>query len=290
MENVNDKAKSKDEKKLQKELLALFLSILLYSKKINPLLMGYRQNRELIKSKINQLYLMYSKDGKLDMTSKDINKNVQQLKPIFQQVVQNLTLLEDNELKNLLTKVYKESYYKTSYILATGLAFTLKKITNKQINKVVNEKIDRKSAFTRNKINKTKFVNKLIKDIKFNLRKDKPMEDMFSTIDKDFNIGVFYSHRLIENQLTIDFEKAQLEAYEKAGIKEVEYCAVLDDKTTKLCESLDGNIYPIDEAPIPVVDTHINCRSQLIPIIPDWKENSNCPSWEQYQVMNEINK
>lgn len=249
--------------------------------------MGYRQNRELIKSKINQLYLMYSKDGKLDMTSKEINKNMKQLKPIFKQVVQNLTLLEDNELKNLLTKVYKESYYKTSYILATGLNFNLIKLTDKQINKVVNEKIDRKSAFERNKINKTKFINKMIKDIKYNLQKDKPMEQMFNTIDKDFDTGVFYSHRLIENQLTIDFEQAQLQAYENAGIEEVEYCAVLDNKTTKLCESLDGNIYSINEAPVPVLDTHINCRSTLIPYGTDWKK-SNSQTWEEYQTENQI--
>lgn len=288
MENVKDKTKSKDDKKLQKEMLALFLSILAYSKKINPLLMGFKQNRDLIKSKINQLYLMYSKDGKLGMTNKEINKNLQQLKPIFKQVVSNLTLLEDNQLKELLSKVYKESYYKTSFILAQGLVFTLKKITDKQINKVINEKIDRKSAFTRNKINKTKFVNQLIKDIKFNLQKDAPMEDMFSTIDKDFNTGVFYSHRLIENQLTIDFEQAQIEAYKNAGIEQVEYCAVLDNKTTALCGSLDGNIYPIDEAPIPVLDTHVNCRSTLIPYESNWKENSNAPTWELYQTENQI--
>ncbi|AKA71965.1 minor capsid protein [Clostridium scatologenes] len=287
MENVKDKNKSKDEKKLQKEILALFLSILAYSKKINPLLLGFKQNRDLVKNKINQLYLLYSKDGKLNMTNNEINKNLQQLKPIFKQVTQNLTLIEDNQLKELLTKVYKESYYKTSYILATGLAFSLKRITDKQVNKVINEKIDRKSAFTRNKINKTKFVNKLIKDIKYNLQKDTSMEKMFSIIDKDFNTGVFYSHRLIENQLTINFEKAQLEAYEHAGVKEVEYCAVLDARTTKLCESLDGNIYPIDEAPIPVADTHINCRSTLIPYGTEWKKQ-NSLTWEEYQTENQI--
>ena len=287
MENVKDKTKSKDEKKLQKEMLALFLSILLYSKKINPLLMGFKQNRDLVKNKLNQLYLMYSHDGKLNMTNKEINKNLQQLKPIFKQVVQNLTTLEDNQLKELLTKVYKEGYYKTSYILSMGLAFTLKKINDKHINKVINEKIDRKSAFTRNKINKTKFINKMIKDIKYNLIKDKPIDQMFNTIDKDFDTGVFYSHRLIENQLTIDFEKAQLEAYENAGIEEVEYCAVLDNRTTKLCESLDGNIYPIDEAPIPVLDTHVNCRSTLIPYASNWKKSDSL-SWELYQAQNQI--
>lgn len=287
MKNVKDEPKSKDEKKLQKEMLALFLSILAYSKKINPLMLGFKQNRDLVKRKINQLYLMYSKDGKLNMTNKEINKNLQQLKPIFKQIVSNLTLIEDNQLKELLSKVYKDGYYKTSYILATGLAFTLKKINDKQINKVVNEKIDRKSAFTRNKINKTKFINKMIKDIKYNLQKDKPIDKMFNTIDKDFNIGVSYSHRLIENQLTIDFEKAQLEAYQNAGIEQVEYCAVLDNRTTKLCESLDGNIYPIDEAPIPVLDTHINCRSSLIPYETEWKEQ-NSLSWELYQAENQI--
>lgn len=37
------------------------------------------------------------------------------------------------------------------------------------------------------------------------------------------------------------------------------YSAVLDSRTTPLCRSLDGNIYPIGEGPYPPV--HFNCRS-----------------------------
>lgn len=43
------------------------------------------------------------------------------------------------------------------------------------------------------------------------------------------------------------------------------YVATLDSRTTPICQSLDGNTYPVGEGPIPPV--HMNCRSIRSPII-----------------------
>lgn len=43
------------------------------------------------------------------------------------------------------------------------------------------------------------------------------------------------------------------------------YVATLDSRTTPICSSLDGNIYPVGTGPIPPI--HINCRSLRVPVI-----------------------
>jgi SPP1 gp7 family putative phage head morphogenesis protein len=53
-------------------------------------------------------------------------------------------------------------------------------------------------------------------------------------------------------------------------IKGVEYVATLDDRTTVICMSLDGNIYPIGEGPRP--PQHWNCRSTTVPVVKSWEE------------------
>lgn len=49
----------------------------------------------------------------------------------------------------------------------------------------------------------------------------------------------------------------------------VQWVAVLDNKTSDICQSLDGTVFPVDEGPRP--PAHPNCRSQVVPIVKDWE-------------------
>lgn len=43
------------------------------------------------------------------------------------------------------------------------------------------------------------------------------------------------------------------------------YVATLDSQTTPICRSLDGDVYPVGEGPIPPI--HMNCRSIRVPVV-----------------------
>lgn len=48
-------------------------------------------------------------------------------------------------------------------------------------------------------------------------------------------------------------------------VKYYRYVATLDSKTTQLCRSLDGKVFPVGAGPVP--PRHINCRSTTVAII-----------------------
>lgn len=56
----------------------------------------------------------------------------------------------------------------------------------------------------------------------------------------------------------------------KDVIKGVLWVSTLDSRTTLLCASRDGNVYPPDTGPRP--PAHINCRSTTAPVLKSWKE------------------
>lgn len=63
------------------------------------------------------------------------------------------------------------------------------------------------------------------------------------------------------------------EAFAKANpniIRGVRYVATLDERTTPICTSLHGNVYPIGEGPRP--PQHYNCRSTITFITPSFRE------------------
>ncbi len=53
-------------------------------------------------------------------------------------------------------------------------------------------------------------------------------------------------------------------------IKGVQYVATLDGRTTTICASRDGNVYPVDSGPRP--PAHVGCRSSTTPVVKSWKE------------------
>jgi len=50
----------------------------------------------------------------------------------------------------------------------------------------------------------------------------------------------------------------------------VEYVATLDDRTTYICMSLHGNVYPVESGERP--PQHVNCRSTTVPVLKSWEE------------------
>jgi SPP1 gp7 family putative phage head morphogenesis protein len=51
----------------------------------------------------------------------------------------------------------------------------------------------------------------------------------------------------------------------KRIIKREQYVATLDSRTTPICQSIDGQVFPVGEGEIPPL--HVNCRSIRVPII-----------------------
>jgi SPP1 gp7 family putative phage head morphogenesis protein len=66
--------------------------------------------------------------------------------------------------------------------------------------------------------------------------------------------------------------KARQSVYENNEdvVKGVEIVATLDSRTSAICRSEDGNVYPVDSGPRPPF--HPNCRTTTIPVLKSWKE------------------
>lgn len=63
--------------------------------------------------------------------------------------------------------------------------------------------------------------------------------------------------------------QAYLDSYKKIGFEYVRFVSVLDGRTSKLCASLDGSIWEINDPAKRVPPLHPNCRSILVPVEKD---------------------
>jgi SPP1 gp7 family putative phage head morphogenesis protein len=65
---------------------------------------------------------------------------------------------------------------------------------------------------------------------------------------------------------------AREETYKANGdvIKGIQWVSTLDTRTTPICQSLDGTIFPVGEGRRP--PAHWGCRSTTVPVLKSWKE------------------
>ncbi|EJO43653.1 phage protein F-like domain protein [Acinetobacter baumannii IS-123] len=65
--------------------------------------------------------------------------------------------------------------------------------------------------------------------------------------------------------------QAYLDTFNKIGFEYVRFVSVLDGRTTKLCASLDGSVWEVNDPAKRVPPLHPNCRSILVPVEKDGK-------------------
>lgn len=66
--------------------------------------------------------------------------------------------------------------------------------------------------------------------------------------------------------------QAREETYDENDdvVKGVKWVSTLDSRTSNICKSLDGKVFPVDEGPRP--PAHFNCRSTTTPVLKSWEE------------------
>ena len=102
-----------------------------------------------------------------------------------------------------------------------------------------------------------KSVSQIIKAItgtKAAGRKDGALSTVINSIKRDVNTLV--------NHVT---NTVHIATYKALGKKKVKFVAVLDSRTSKQCQGLNGKVYDINK-PFPRPPLHYNCRSKVIPI------------------------
>lgn len=97
-------------------------------------------------------------------------------------------------------------------------------------------------------------------------------------------VGVSQSNakRLVMTEMANVFGQATADAYEANGVEEYEILATLDNRTSDICQNLDGQRFKVSEKRVGVnyPPFHPLCRTTTIPVISRFA-NSNSQRWSK---------
>ena len=109
-------------------------------------------------------------------------------------------------------------------------------------------------------------VNRIVAETRESLILHESYGQTAKRIQQALDIGRRSAEGISHNALHGAWQFAEREMYleNPEMVQEMRFVAQIDRKTTELCISLDGQIFPIKEAPLPPL--HFKCRSMLSPL------------------------
>lgn len=253
-----------------------------------------RAYRELNKE-IENIYKNYSNETGVDvkklkqlLTEKETSKVFKELKKAgFDQYIQDNYKSRITRLEQLKAQIYSQakkvydkeelinnecykdvltnSYYRTIYDtqMGTGYDFNFNTINKHLLDTVLNEKWSGKNYSQRIWGNTDILANSVSEIIGAGLLNGQSIARTSKLIRDRYNVSQYYAERLVRTESNHFHNEADAMAYEEMGIDKYVFVAVLDNRTSEMCQEQDNKVFDYKDREVGVnyPPLHPQCRS-----------------------------
>ena len=162
----------------------------------------------------------------------------------------------------------KDSYYKATFDLQqqTGLAYSFSNLPETEIKRLRGLKWTGEAYSDRIWSNTGALASSVKDELLVSLMTGRSVRDTSQAIAERFGVGENKARRLVRTESAFFHNQMELLSYEDADIEKYIFVAVLDKRTSRICQEHDNKVYDTDKA-VPGVNyppLHPWCRSTTI--------------------------
>ena len=193
----------------------------------------------------------------------------------LQNVAESVSMDLQNGFENVASAIYTDTYYRTAYETqrGVGVGYSFARVDETKVEKLLSIPwaSDGKNFSDRIWANKTQLISELqttfTRDIITGASPSKTIDDL----SKRMNVSKSNAARLVMTESAFFASAATKDSFNALGVEQYEISATLDSHTSAICQSLDGQVFPMNKykegetAP----PFHVNCRSTTIPYFDD---------------------
>lgn len=167
----------------------------------------------------------------------------------------------------------KDSYYKATFDLQqqTGLAYSFSDLPETEIKRLQGLKWTGEAYSDRIWSNTGALASSVKDELLVSLMTGRSVRDTSQAIAERFEVGKDKARRLVRTESAFFHNQMELLSYEDAEITKYKFVAVLDKRTSHICQQHDNKVYNTAEA-VPGVNyppLHPWCRSTTIAHVDD---------------------
>lgn len=162
----------------------------------------------------------------------------------------------------------KDSYYKATFDLQqqTGLAYSFSRLPETEIKRLRGLKWTGEAYSDRIWSNTGALASNVKDELLVSLMTGRSVKDTAQAIAERFEVGQNNARRLVRTESAFFHNQMELLSYEDADITKYKFVAVLDRRTSHICQEHDNKVYDTNKA-VPGVNyppLHPWCRSTTI--------------------------
>lgn len=236
------------------------------------------------KTTLKQYQKMIENDINGELTEKILNISIKQritrLQALQDKIDIILSQLENNneiEIDNTFHEALENAYYQNIYGIENynGIHTDFTLLNTKTADDILKYNWSGVTYSDRIWRNQIELRQKLKDGLNKNFIQGNSIAQVAAEISKALDTDYKNAVRLMRTEVNYINNKASIEAYKEKEIKQYEFVAVLDLKTSEICADMDGEIINIDDLVVGVncPPLHPNCRSTVIPHIEGVERN-----------------
>lgn len=182
-------------------------------------------------------------------------------------------VLMKDQFAAMATETYYDTFYELHRGYGVGSSFNLLNPT--VVNQLVTNPVNGQNFSTRVWNNRDALANQVNQILNDGIIRGLSNGQMTKELSERMDSGRKVANRLIRTEVTNTYNQAARQGYEDSGIvKQYEYLATLDNRTSEICTELDGKVFNVKDAVtgLNYPPMHVNCRSTTVAHFDNSKE------------------
>ncbi|MCY7080074.1 minor capsid protein [Streptococcus oralis] len=195
-------------------------------------------------------------------------KRLERLSADLDLMRESIYLSEKKGSDSFYSDLMKDSYYKATFDLQqqTGLAYSFSSLPETEIKRLQGLKWAGEAYSDRIWSNTGALASSVKDELLVSLMTGRSVKDTAQAIAERFEVGQNNARRLVRTESAFFHNQMELLSYEDADIEKYIFVAVLDKRTSRICQEHDNKVYDRDKA-VPGVNyppLHPWCRSTTV--------------------------
>lgn len=204
------------------------------------------------------------KDNKMSISLFKQKEIIKELDEQINTLMKNEYNHEKQMLDNNLPNISKNQFNLNNYMLSLGLDFDIKKISDKDLKRIIDAKIEGKNYSERIWNNREHIAKKLKVNVRDFLNGKVDCNKIEKEIRDRFKVNKNLSKRLVQNEINRVQSESNEVWFKDNRVEYLLYSATLDRRTCGECMSDDGKVFRSDDINRPELPRHVNDRCTYI--------------------------